>query len=89
MTAVPEANCIEAQINHLDKFQLIQRIQQQFRIRWQQEYISELQLHTKWNTYHQPLKEGTLAVIKKENTPPFRWPLGRVVQVFPGPDGIN
>lgn len=31
---------------------------------------------------------GTLVVLKEDNLHPLSWPLGRVVSVYPGPDGL-
>lgn len=76
-----------APVNRFNKFQFVQKVQQ-FWSRWHREYISYLQVRTKWNTTKHPLPEGTLVRVKGENSPPLRWPLGRILQGFPGPDVV-
>lgn len=34
------------------------------------------------------IKIGTMVLLKEDNTPPLYWQLGRVIEVFPGDDGI-
>ena len=31
---------------------------------------------------------GQLVLIKDDRYPPSQWPLGRIIEVYPGPDGI-
>ena len=35
-----------------------------------------------------PLTPGTLVIVK-DNVPPFKWRLGRIIQVHPGKDNIT
>jgi hypothetical protein len=34
------------------------------------------------------MKTNAVVVIHEDNTPPFKWPLGLIVDVHPGKDGI-
>ncbi|KAJ8954661.1 hypothetical protein NQ317_012930 [Molorchus minor] len=56
--------------------------------RWRTEYIAELQSKTKWTTHQPPLDKDTMVLIKDDQLPPLKWSIGRVVQTFPGKDGI-
>lgn len=51
--------------------------------------MTELTQRTKWqrNGPHE-LKVDDLIVLREDNSPPLRWPLGRVVEVCSGKDGI-
>lgn len=49
--------------------------------------LSDLQNRVKWTKKKNDIAVGTMVLLKEENTPPLRWPLGRVVKVFPGTDG--
>ncbi|XP_046976585.1 uncharacterized protein LOC124542708 isoform X4 [Vanessa cardui] len=44
---------------------------------------------TKWCRSSGELKEGDLVVIKDKTSPPLMWPLGRIIKVLPGKDGIG
>lgn len=74
--------------NRLSDFQHCQALQQHFWQRWAKEYISELQVRQKWQHRKDNPKSGTLVVIKENNLPVLQWHLGRIVELFPGPDGI-
>lgn len=66
----------------LKRFQIVQAIQQNFWERWQAEYIKELQQRVKWSTPRNNIQLNDLVLIKEDNVPPLRWPLGRVVRQF-------
>jgi len=60
---------------------------QQFWSRWSRDYLTRLQVRTKWKT--NPKEEGAidvdkLVLLKDENNPPLRWPLARVLQLHEG-----
>lgn len=42
----------------------------------------------KWAKAYQSLKVGDLVFLKNEITSPSQWLMGRVIQVFPGKDGV-
>ncbi|KAB0790598.1 hypothetical protein PPYR_14995, partial [Photinus pyralis] len=57
--------------------------------RWSREYITELQQRTKWRAQGRNLEKGAMVLVKEDNLPTSLWRIGRVVEVYPGPDGIN
>lgn len=65
-----------------------QKLQQQIWMRWHDEYLSEKQVRTKWYSIKDNLKIGDMVIVRKENTPPAMWVIGRVVKVFTGKDGF-
>lgn len=67
---------------------MIQQIQRHFWQRWSQEYLNTLQQRQKWTSDTEPVKIGSIAIIKDDLTPPLHWRLGRVTELKPGPDGI-
>lgn len=89
LTSLPSP-CLESlNITQLDRFQRIEQTRQHFWRRWSQEYITELQCRTKWRTKSKDnLQLNDMVVIKDEHSPPLYWRLGRIEQLFPGPDGI-
>lgn len=89
LTSIPEQDVTNTKENRLNKYQKLQQIIQHFWSRWNKEYISELQTRVKWKKNIQELlKIGSLVIIKQDNVPPLKWNLGRVVQLYPGADGI-
>lgn len=57
--------------------------------RFQLEYVSLLQNKTKWSGSTGDLLVGALVLIKEKGQLPLVWPLGRVIKVFPGTDGVT
>ncbi|KAJ8979825.1 hypothetical protein NQ317_002090 [Molorchus minor] len=49
-------------------------------------YLNLLQNRPKWSSNVANLKENTIVLIKEENLPPLKWPLARIIQIFPGKD---
>lgn len=80
MTATP--------INRLSRWQLLQRLHQEFWRRWHREYLHTLQQRSKWLDPSSTPKIGTLVLIKNENLPPCQWLLGRIISLRPGLDGV-
>ncbi|XP_071652999.1 uncharacterized protein [Temnothorax longispinosus] len=75
-------------MNRLSRWQLVQRIHQDFWKRWHQEYLHTLQQRPKWWTSVNPLGIGALVLLKDANMPPLRWRQGRVEALHPGSDGV-
>jgi hypothetical protein len=89
MTAPLEPNLEELKINRLSRWQRIEQLRQQFWRRWIREYIPQLQLRPKGQRItNDNVQPGDMVLIKEDNVVPLHWPLGRVVQVHPGHDGV-
>ncbi|XP_049886870.1 uncharacterized protein LOC126381440 [Pectinophora gossypiella] len=89
LTSLPSQDYQDVSNNRLTRFQQIEKLRQHFWCRWSKEYVSELQLRSKWRTNTDALKMNSLVLLKEDNLPPLKWRLGRVVAVFPGTDGIK
>ncbi|XP_026464750.1 uncharacterized protein LOC113376024 [Ctenocephalides felis] len=88
-TSIPDPCVLEIPENRLSCYQRLQRLTQHFWKRWYKEYISELQVRTKWHKYSSELiKVGNMVLLRDENLPPLRWRLGRIITLHPGEDGI-
>ena len=87
-TLLPDADVSEVPLNRLDRFQLLQRIRSQFWKRWASEYLLHLQQREKWRDPADNFCVGRLVLVKDDRYPPAKWPLGRIVEVHPGPDGL-
>lgn len=89
ITALPEPSLLDLNPNRLDRWQRFQQILETFWRQWSADYVTSLQQRGKWRIRTEPIKVGQLVLMKNENTPPTRWPLGRVIQCHPGEDGLT
>ena len=89
LTALPEKNLMDINMNKLGRYQLLQQMLQHFWRRWHKEYLHHLQQRHKWRTSSpKGITKDTLVVIREDNLPPLQWQLGRIVETHPGADGI-
>ena len=70
------------------RWRFIQHPADQFWRRWIKEYLPELQRRQKWTERQINVKQGDVVLVCDENTPRSLWPLGLVVEVKLGRDGI-
>ena len=73
------------------QYYLISNALDKFRRCWSSEYLTSLRekhlnLCEQRPTHH--LKPGSLVMVKHENLHRYEWPLGKVLRVFPDPQGI-
>ena len=52
------------------------------------EYLPSLTLRSKWTEQKEQININDLVLIKETNVKRGQWPLGRVVEVHPGDDGV-
>ena len=65
------------------RWRQVQYLSEQFWRRWRREYLQTLQLRQKWQTVESNLAIDDLVLLYEEHEPRGKWPLGRVVDVFP------
>ena len=70
---------------HLAKLQLLV---QKFWKHWQKEYLQELQKDPRIAKQTDQIQPGRMVILRDELLPSTRWPLARVIEVLPGPDGL-
>lgn len=86
-TSLPNPNLMSVPLSKLQRWRLVNDLQQHFWSRWKNEYLSSLQVRTKWSKDSQKLRVGDLVLIR-EATRPLTWRLGRIHALHPGADGI-
>lgn len=69
------------------RWRLTQLLTDQFWRRWRREYLPSLTVASKWTVEAANLKPDDVVLLVNRNAPRGQWPLGRVVEVFPGRDG--
>lgn len=77
LTAIPEPNLEEIQLNRLSRYQLLSSMLQGFWKRWSREYVANLQTRQKWKESKENphLKIGALVLLRDDNAPPLQWRL--------------
>ena len=70
------------------RWRKVQFLADQYWKRWIREYLPTLQKRSKWVKSRRNVQIGDLVLIAKDNVLPNRWPLGRVMEVFCGEDGV-
>lgn len=86
--ALPEPSLRNVPFSKLQRWRLITDIHRHFWSRWTNEYLSSLQIRTKWTDSIKSLTIGDLVLIK-QSTHPLYWRLGRIIKLHPGSDGIS
>lgn len=66
----------------------VQQLPAQFWKRWRKEFLPSLNTRNKWFHPSHNLKEGDVVLIAEFNAKRGEWPLRRVVEAYPGGDGL-
>ena len=70
------------------RFEYVQSLVQQFWQRFQREYLQRLMRRSKWQQKKRQLKVNDIIMMGEDNLPRGKWNLARIVEVFPGKDGV-
>ncbi|CAG9090548.1 unnamed protein product [Plutella xylostella] len=70
------------------RWQHMQKIYQDIWNRWQSEYLTQLSQRSKWCRKQANFQIGDIVIIHDANLPAGKWPLGRIIQLHPGQDGL-
>ncbi|XP_011859856.1 PREDICTED: uncharacterized protein LOC105557272 [Vollenhovia emeryi] len=73
----------------LTRWQLLRQKVDHFWSRWSSEFLQRHLAISKWHHPSTEIKVGSLVLITDERYPPGKWPLARVMQLHPGPDGLT
>ncbi|XP_018402190.1 PREDICTED: uncharacterized protein LOC108779300 [Cyphomyrmex costatus] len=89
LTSYPEPNLMQIQTNRLTRWQHLEQMRQHFWKRWSNDYLLQLQHRIKWCANHGPsIQIGQLVICREDGTPPLKWVLGRILEIFLGEDNI-
>lgn len=78
----------DSSVNAKRRWRQVQAVMHMLWSRWIKEYVPLLQSRCKWNQQSPSLKVGDMVLVSGEVTPRGSWPLGRVLETFPSPDGL-
>ena len=70
------------------RWRLVQILSDHFWKRWLHEYLPSLTLRSKWRAQKEQIIINDLILIKEDNIKRGQWPLGRIVELHPGEDGV-
>ena len=87
LEALPDSPVEASSISLLRRWRLCQALVQHFWKRWSAEYLTQLQRFGKWTTPARNVQVGDVVCVRDEHLAPTKWPLARVVGVYPGQDG--
>ena len=70
------------------RWRRVQELVRHFWRRWLQEWIPGLASRKKWNKAARNLTVGDVVIVMNTETARGLWPLGRIIEVLPGKDGL-
>lgn len=73
----------------LERWNLVQKMVNEFWRRWSKEYLGNLSQRYKWGNTRSEPDVGDIVVIRDDNLPPAKWLLGKIVNKHPGPDNLT
>lgn len=73
--------------NRLTHFELLQKFAQEFWNRWSDEYVKTMINRPKWHRDHENIKRDDIVLVMSEPRPQAKWPLARVVNLYPDAEG--
>ncbi|GFT83072.1 integrase catalytic domain-containing protein [Trichonephila clavipes] len=88
ISSFPEPYTASDSLSYHSRWKLVQSLRDKFWNRWSTEYLTHLQTRAKWSEQNPNLMENQLVLLKDPNTKPLDWPMGRILEVFPGSDGL-
>ena len=88
ITALPDPAVSYQSVNLLKRWHLCQLLVRHFWKRWSLEYLSTLQRIYKWQYPTRGLVPDDVVLLIEDKILPTKWPLARVIKVYPGSDGV-
>ena len=80
---------IDGATMHLrQRWRRVQELVRHFWNRWLCEWLPLLSTRRKWKKPQDNIRVGDIVLVLSNDTPRAQWPIGRVVDVFPGKDGL-
>jgi Family of unknown function (DUF5641) len=89
LVALPQRPLETTNVSHMQRWDRVTQAQQHFWKRWSQEYLHQLQVRTKNYKVVTPVAVGNVVLLEIENHPPMMWPLGRILEIYPGKDEVS
>ena len=89
LRCLPEAHTSQSEEQPLfNQYLYQQRILNHFWRRWQREYLHQLSPRNKWMQQSSSVAVGDIVLISEDRVTRGHWPMGRIIAVYPGKDGL-
>ena len=70
------------------RWRVVQHLANIFWNRWRKEYLQSMQTRSKWTEQKRNFETGDVVLLKDQDAIRNRWPMGVIVNTFPGEDGL-
>ena len=80
------ASTDETSFNLRKRWRRVQELVRHFWHRWFREWIPTLNVRSKWRKELKDIAVGDIVLVMSLDLPRGKWPLGRVIEVYPGKD---
>ena len=77
LVALPDHAAINEFMNINKRHKLLSQMHYDFWVVWYREYLQYMNQRSKRNKYQPNNEVGSMVIIKSENSPLLRWPIGR------------
>ncbi|XP_068674533.1 uncharacterized protein [Montipora foliosa] len=77
----------ETTFNPKKRWRRVQELVKHFWHRWIREWLPALIVRRKWLTVERDIQVDDVVLVMSPKTPRGHWPLGRIVEIYPGKDG--
>jgi hypothetical protein len=84
----PEALDETEAYNPKKRWHRVQQLLKMFWKRWRKEFLPQINVRKKWFHPRHNLKNGDVVMMIEPDASRGEWPLGRVMEVYPGGDGL-
>ncbi|CAK1584061.1 unnamed protein product [Parnassius mnemosyne] len=89
LVLVSDANYETSSISSLKRWQLTQKMLQNFWRRWSSEYLTQFLQRHRWANQTPEPKIGDLVLVKEDDLPPAKWLMGIIIEKHKGVDNIT
>ena len=72
----------------VQRYRYLQSLITKFWYDWKSSYLALLQTRQKFLKNVPNVTVGELVLLQEDNSPPTKWPLARILEVYPGKDGV-
>ena len=88
LESLPDPPSSSQPVASLRRWNLCQALTRHFWKRWCTDYFSSLRKFSEWHYPSWNLRTGDVVMVREESIVPTKWPLGKIVDIHPGKDGI-
>lgn len=88
LVAPQPSNRSQEKLSSLRRWQLTQRLSQNFWTEWKAKYLQSLQRSQKATRRNHLFKTGDIVFLRDETLPYRQWPMARISATFPGSDNV-